>query len=120
MFAKKVRLTLFPLLAIAGLSLVAFPFHTSKKDDTLSVNTRNCDRARQHLREADQCLADAVAGLRQVTAAKEQVVFGDRRLTPIYIREITELRERLHRLSEDADGKLTGMVLPELNPANED
>jgi hypothetical protein len=122
MFAKRVLLTVFPLplLAIAGLGLIAFTSHTSKRDDTLSVNSGNYDRARQHLEEADQCLADAVAGLRRVAAAKEQVVLGDRHLASTYIREITELRERLRRLSKEADAKFGGMMLPELNPSNED
>jgi hypothetical protein len=121
MSAKRVLLTAvpLPLLAIAGVSLVVVsPFHTSE-DNTLFANTKSCDRARQHLREADKCLADAVAGLDRVAAANDRVVLGDRRSIPRYVREITELRERLNQLSQDADGRFRDMMLPEIDRTND-
>jgi hypothetical protein len=121
MSAKRVLLTAFPLplLAIAAVSLIAFPFHFKSKDDeTLSANS-SCERARTCLREADRCFADAVAGLHRVSAAKEQVVLGDRRLASRYVQEITEIRERLHQLSQEADRTFGGTVLPEINPIEE-
>jgi hypothetical protein len=123
MSAKKVLLTvsLLPLLAIAGVSLVAFPFHVKSKDDeTLSANIVCCQRARTCLREADQRFADAVAGLRRVSVAKERLVLGDRRLASRYVQQITEIRERLHQLSEETDRTFGGAVLPEINPIDED
>jgi hypothetical protein len=122
MSAKRLLLTAFPLplLAIAGISLIAFPFHVKSKNDATLSATRSCERARRCLQEADQCFADAVAGLRRASAAKEQAVLGDRRLASRYVQEITEIRERLHQLSEEADRTFGGMVLPEINPIEED
>jgi len=122
MSAKRVLLTAFPLplLAIVGISLVAIPFRVKSKHDETLFSNSSCERARTCLREADQCFADAVAGLRRVSAAKEQVVLGDRRLASRYVQEITEIRERLHQLSEEADRTFGGTVLPEINPVEED
>jgi hypothetical protein len=123
MSAKRVLLRAFPLplLAIAGIILVVVsPFHTEGKAGSANTaNTSSCDDARQHLREADKCLAAALDGLRRVGAANDRVVFGDRRLIPRYIKEITEFRARLNQLSQDADGRLRGLMLPEIDQAND-
>jgi len=120
---KRVLLTMFPLpvLAILGVSLALYPFNARSNDaETLYVNTKKCDRAREALREADQCFAEALAGLRRVGVARDRLVIGDRHLTSRYIQQIAAIRERLHQVSEEADGMLARMVLPEINPADED
>jgi hypothetical protein len=110
-----------PLAAIVATWFVLYPFHgKSGDDDQLSANTARCARARRHLSEADRCFADAIAGLRRVNAAEERLVIGDRNVASRRVQRITEIRERLHQVSEDFDRAFQGIVLPEINPVDED
>ena len=122
MFPKKLFLSTLPipLAAIAAICLVLYPFHGKSSDDRLRTNTERCVRARQHLREADQSFADAIAGLRQIHAAQERLVIGDRHLASRDIQQITEIRERLYQVSEEIDRAFQGIILPEINAADED
>jgi len=123
MFPKKLFLSTLPipLAATVGVCLVLYPFHgKSSDDDRVCPNNGCCHRARRHLQEADQCFADAIAGLRRVDAAPDRLVVGDRRLASRYIRRITEIRQRLHQVSEEADRAFLETVLPEINPLDED
>jgi hypothetical protein len=123
MSAKKILLSTLPvpLAAIAGICLVLYPFHgMSSEDDRLCANNERLDQARRHLREADRCFADAIAGLRRVSAAQERLVVGDRRLLSRYIREIADIRDRLHQVSEETERSFRVMVVPEINPLDED
>jgi hypothetical protein len=47
-------------------------------------------------------------------------VVGGRHLASRYIRRITEIRQRLHQASQEADRAFKVMVLPEINPLDED
>jgi len=109
-----------PVIAIVGVGLISYAFYAKSNGENGVANTVNCTRARAQLREADQRFADALAGLCKVSAAQERVVIGDRRLASKYIQQITAIRERLHQISEDADGLFAGVVLPEINSINED
>jgi hypothetical protein len=122
MFPKKLFLStlLIPLAAIAFICLVFYPFHGKSSDGRLRTNTERCVRARQRLREADQSFADAIAGLRQIPAAHDRLVIGDRHLVSRYIQQITEIRERLNQVSEETDRAFRGVILPEFNAADED
>jgi hypothetical protein len=123
MSPKKILLStlLIPFVTIVGICLVVHPFHEkSSADEQLRANNERCDRARKHLREAQGCFADAIAGLRRVTMAQDRLVLGDRQLASRYIQQINEIRERLRDVSDEADRELREMVLPEINPLDED
>jgi hypothetical protein len=123
MIAKRVLLATFAplLIAVVGVGLIWHASQASSKDPgTVSANTQNCAVAQKHLREADRCLADALDGLSEVSAAREQLVIGDRRLAPDYVRQVAAIHERVHRISQEADGALGILVLPEINRGDED
>jgi hypothetical protein len=110
-----------PLIAIIAAGLASYAFHAQSSGGGKGwENTLNCNRAREHLREADQRFADALDGLRKIDAAKEQLLIGDRTLASKYIERINSIRDRLHQISEEADDTFAGMVLPEVNSIDED
>jgi hypothetical protein len=123
MSAQKVGLIAFApsLVAILGVGLAAYTFLPHASDGKpVSATNSNCAQARTYLREADRCFANALEGLQQTGATKQQIVLGDRRLVSTYMQRIAAIRERLQEVVNETDAELGTVVLPEIIPNDED
>ena len=123
MTARNVFPTAFALLLIAvfAVSLIWHGIQASSKGErTEFANTHNCDLARFHLNQADECLVKVLDGLRRIRTAKARNVIGDQRTADKFQSLIVALRERLSPVREMADDTLNHAVVPEVNPFDED
>jgi hypothetical protein len=108
------------LLITFGVSVFSHPIHGDSDDRGIAfANTRNCDLARKHLNEADECLTRALGGLCKIRTASQRVI-GDERTAHRFEGQITMLRERLREVRKIAVDRLDHAVLPEINADDQD